>query len=327
MKKVIIDCDPGNGIAGANVDDGLALALAIASSEISLELITTVAGNTPADTGYCVAQGLIQRLGLSIPVRKGEEQALLEPSGPWRKMLDHRVHQLNLAHLWQGVPPPPPLIAPEQNAADAIGQMICNNPGEVSLVAIGPLTTIACAMQRFPQMAGAVAEIVVMGGVFAVDEYLKDTNFGLDPEAAHQVLTSGADITLVPMDVTIKTLMTRQDVARIATLNTPLSRFICETVSPWIEYSMKTRALAGCWVHDLLVVAWLLDQQVATAGNYVVDVELHAGPTRGKTWRYRPPLRVAVGIDPSAGARIRVLQSVDNSRLLAMLEHALATFR
>ncbi|HAT25321.1 MAG TPA: nucleoside hydrolase, partial [Pantoea septica] len=58
----------------------------------------------------------------------------------------------------------------------------------MTLVAIGPLTNVALAMQRYPAMAEAVAEIVVMGGVFALDDYIKDTNFGLDPEAAHQVL-------------------------------------------------------------------------------------------------------------------------------------------
>lgn len=76
MKRVIIDCDPGNGIPGANLDDGLALALAIASLNISLELITIVAGNTPASVGYSVAQDLINRLGVNIPVLKGQDQAL-----------------------------------------------------------------------------------------------------------------------------------------------------------------------------------------------------------------------------------------------------------
>lgn len=79
MKRLIIDCDSGNGIPGANIDDSLALALAISSVDISLELITTVAGNTPADIGYRVAKDLMNRLGLKIPVHKGECNALQEP--------------------------------------------------------------------------------------------------------------------------------------------------------------------------------------------------------------------------------------------------------
>ncbi len=324
MKRLIIDCDPGNGIAGANVDDGLALALAIASPDISLELITTVAGNTPAEVGYSVAQDLVERLGLAIPVRKGATQALQEPAAPWRQALDQRVHQLQLTHLWQGVRQPAAAEAPAEDAADAIGQLICNNPGEITLVAIGPLTNIARAMQRYPKLAESVAEIAIMGGVFAVDDYLKDTNFGLDPEAAHQVLNSGANITLVPMDVTTQTLMTHQDLDRIAQIDKPLARFISETFRPWIDYSIKTRRLPGCWIHDALVVAWLLNQRVATAADYRVDIELREGATRGKSWRYRQPLRLDVGIDQPAGGLVHVLQTVDNQLLLSMLEQALA---
>lgn len=324
MKRIIIDCDPGNGIAGANVDDGMALALALASKELSLELITIVAGNTPVETGYRVAQDLLDRLGLTIPVRQGESQALVEATEPWREALDQRVEQLKLTHLWRGVRQPQPLVAPAEDAVDAIGQLICDNPGEITLVAIGPLTNVARAMQRYPQLAESVAEIAIMGGVFALDDFLKDTNFGLDPEAAHQVLTSGATITLVPMDVTTQTLMTHQDLDRIAKIDKPLARFVTETVRPWIDYSIKTRNLPGCWVHDALVVAWLLNQRVATACDYLADVELHAGPTRGKSWRYRQPLRVDVGIQQPAGGLVHILQSVDNQLLLSMLEQTLA---
>ena len=101
MKRLIIDCDPGNGITGANVDDGLAIALALSAPEISLELITTVAGNTQSEIGYSVAKDLIERLGQSVPVIKGADAALSEPSAPWRSALDLRVHSHQLAHLWQ----------------------------------------------------------------------------------------------------------------------------------------------------------------------------------------------------------------------------------
>ncbi|MGB9096715.1 nucleoside hydrolase [Erwinia sp.] len=324
MKRLIIDCDPGNGIVGANVDDGLAIALALGSPHISLELITTVAGNTPSEQGFNVAKDLIQNLGLTLPVIKGATQALKEPPEPWREALDNRVHGNKLAHLWQGVRQPQAFDAPDEEAAEAIGRLICENPGEITLVAIGPLTNVALAMERYPDMVEAVQEIAIMGGVFALDDYIKDTNFGLDPEAAHKVLNSGANITLVPMDVTTQTMMTHRDLLRIAKLNTPLARFVTETLRPWMDYSMQTRNLPGCWIHDALVVAWLLNQQVATAADYYVDVEVREGPTRGKSWRYRPPLRVNVGIDRSAGGLVHVLQTVDNRLLLSMLEKALS---
>ncbi|WP_395607450.1 nucleoside hydrolase [Pseudomonas sp. B22129] len=323
MKRLIIDCDPGNGVAGANVDDGLALALALAAPELSLELVTTVAGNTPSAVGYNVARDLMARVGRAIPVVQGSTQPLAEPDAPWREALDNGVHRRQLAHLWQDVRKPQAFQAPALQAADAIGQLICANPGEITLVAIGPLTNVALALQRYPGMAAAVHQIVIMGGVFALDDYIKDTNFGFDPEAAHQVLTSGANITLVPLDVTTQTLLTHADLSRIASPGTPLAAFIRETFRPWIDYSMATRGLAGCWIHDALVIAWLLDTGVASATEYFVEVELREGRTRGKTWRYKQPLRLDVGIAAAVGKPVNVLQTVDNRRLLGLIERYL----
>lgn len=322
MKRIIIDCDPGNGIAGANTDDGLAIALALASPALSLELITTVAGNTPCEVGARVAKDLIARLGLSIPVVQGATQALQEDPVPWRETLDHRVNQLALGKLWQDVRQPADVAADALDAADAIGKLICDNPGEITLVAIGPLTNVALAMQRYPAMAESVAEIVIMGGVFSLDDYIKDTNFGLDPEAAHQVLHSGAAVTLVPMDVTTQTLLTQQDLTRLTAVNHPLTEFVRDTLRPWIDYSMETRQLAGCWIHDALVVAWLLNQRVASGIDYRVDIELRPGATRGKSWRYRQPLRLTVGVPDHCGASVHVLHSVDNTLLLSIIEQA-----
>ncbi|RPE04450.1 nucleoside hydrolase [Candidatus Pantoea deserta] len=327
MKRVIIDCDPGNGIAGANTDDGLAIALALASPALSVELITTVAGNTPSETGARVAKDLLLRLGSFVPVVQGATQALKEDPTPWRAALDNRVCQPDMQRLWRGVREPAAVAPDGDDAASAIGELICNNPGEITLVAIGPLTNVATAMQRYPAMAEAVAEIVIMGGVFGLDDYIKDTNFGLDPEAAHQVLHSGAAITLVPMDVTTQTMLTHQDLLRITASDHPLSHFVRETLRPWIDYSMRTRNIPGSWIHDVLVVAWLLNQRVASGTDYRVDIELRPGATRGKSWRYRTPLRVDVGIPAEAGALVHVLHHVDNALLLTMIEEALSQLK
>ncbi|MEB5972707.1 nucleoside hydrolase [Pantoea dispersa] len=319
MKRLIIDCDPGNGIAGANTDDGLALALALASPTLAVELITTVSGNTPGAVGARVAKDLLQRLGLNIPVVQGAQQALREDPAPWRARLDN-VADPALGELWRGVRQPQ-MVAPDGNdAAGVMGQLICDHPGEFTLVAIGPLTNVAQALQRYPQMAESVAEIVIMGGVFALDDYIKDTNFGLDPEAAHQVLHSGATITLVPMDATTQTLLTHQDLTRLTACDHPLPQFVRETLRPWIDYSIRTRHLPGCWIHDALVIAWLLNQRVADGVDYHVDIELRPGATRGKTWRYRTPLRLDVGVPPDAGALVHVMQNVNNPLLLEVIE-------
>ncbi|MBI0133959.1 nucleoside hydrolase [Snodgrassella alvi] len=329
MKRIVIDCDPGNGIAGANVDDGLALALALAADSIKLELITIVAGNTPRDTGFQVAHQLMQELNQSIPVVKGAAQALLEPAAPWREQLDNNVRKQGLLSLWDNLPPLPPLndhSAP--HAAQAIGELVCKNPGEITVVAIGPLTNIAHTIQLYPDFARSVAEIVIMGGVFQLDSYLKDTNFAVDPEAAKIVIESGANITLAPLDVTTQTLLTHQDLDKLQSFANPLADFIVRTSRPWIDYSIQTRQLAGCWIHDVLCVAKLIDESIVTSSPYIVDVSTARDCTRASSRRWKEgALRLTVGMPPVSHQPVNVMEQVDNQRLLEIIFNALGQYR
>ena len=329
MKRIVIDCDPGNGIAGANVDDGLALALALAADSIKLELITIVAGNTPRDTGFQVAHQLMQELNQSIPVVKGAAQALLEPAAPWREQLDNNVRKQGLLSLWDNLPPLPPLndhSAP--HAAQAIGELVCNNPGEITVVAIGPLTNIAHTIQLYPDFARSVAEIVIMGGVFQLDSYLKDTNFAVDPEAAKIVIESGANITLAPLDVTTQTLLTHQDLDKLQSFANPLADFIVRTSRPWMDYSIQTRQLDGCWIHDVLCVAKLIDESIVTSSPYMVDVSTARDCTRASSRRWKEgALRLTVGMPPVSHQPVNVMEQVDNRRLLEIIFNALGQYR
>lgn len=329
MKRIVIDCDPGNGVAGANVDDGLALALALAADSIKLELITIVAGNTPRDTGFQVAHQLMQELNQSIPVVKGAAQALLEPAAPWREQLDNNVRKQGLLSLWNNLPPLPPLndhSAP--HAAQAIGELVCKNPGEITVVAIGPLTNIAHTIQLYPDFARSVAEIVIMGGVFQLDSYLKDTNFAVDPEAAKIVIESGANITLAPLDVTTQTLLTHQDLDKLQSFANPLADFIVRTSRPWMDYSIQTRQLAGCWIHDVLCVAKLIDESIVTSSPYIVDVSTARDCTRASSRRWKEgALRLTVGMPPVSHQPVNVMEQVDNRRLLEIIFNALSQYR
>ena len=329
MKRIVIDCDPGNGIAGANVDDGLALALALAADSIKLELITIVAGNTPRDTGYRVARQLLQELNKDIPVVKGAAQALIEPAAPWREQLDINVRKQGLLSLWDNLPPLPALndySAP--HAAQAIGELVCGNPGEITVVAIGPLTNIAHTIQLYPDFARSVAEIVIMGGVFQLDGYLKDTNFAVDPEAAKIVIESGANITLAPLDVTTQTMLTHQDLDKLQSFANPLTDFIVRTSRPWMDYSIQTRHLAGCWIHDVLCVAKLIDSDIVTSSPYIVDVSTARDCTRASSRRWKEgALRLTVGMPEVIHQPVNVMESVDNQRLLEIIFNALGQYR
>lgn len=319
MMRVIIDCDPGNGVPGANIDDGLALALAIAAPQLSLEMITTVAGNTPVEIGYAVAQDLVHQLALPIPVYRGAARALKEDPRPWREKLDHGVDHHGLRQLWADVPAPPTYQAEKSLAPEAIGELICNHPGEITLVATGPLTNVAIALQHYPQLVHAVKNIVIMGGVFNVPGYRKDTNFSLDPEAAHAVLTCGAPMTLVPLDVTTQTQLLHTDLDQLAMTNNALSRYLVQTIRPWLTYSMQTRNLPGCWIHDVLTIAWLLDPTLSATTASFLAVSLE-GPSRGMTRHYghtKPDSRIPA----PKGAMINILQTIDNQRLLSLITH------
>lgn len=321
MRRIIIDCDPGNGIPGANVDDGLALGLAFASKKVCLELITIVAGNTPRDVGYQVAKEMVSRLGLAIPVIKGATKARLEPAAPWRQYLDHR-HQLGpSARFWKTMPPfhLHQDKAPA-NAAEILGKKVCDNPGEITVVATGPLTNIARAIELYPKFAKSVARISIMGGVFHSEEYLKDTNFGMDPEAAKIVLDSGAPITLAPLDATMTTLFTLHDVDKLDAIPNPLTCYLAKTLRPWINYSIKTRHIPGCWIHDVVSVALLIDPSIVTTSRYRVDVVLKGDFTRGTSRRWKEgALRLTVGMPKDKWTSIDVVKTVNNKKLLSLI--------
>ncbi|WP_172671779.1 nucleoside hydrolase, partial [Campylobacter jejuni] len=104
--RLILDTDIGNAIAGANTDDGLALALILASKEIKLEMLSTICGNVPSLVAYSVAKDLFKRLNLNIPVYLGANEALKEPSKAWRQRLDESVKNFKLEYLWENIKSP-----------------------------------------------------------------------------------------------------------------------------------------------------------------------------------------------------------------------------
>ncbi|WP_348789888.1 nucleoside hydrolase [Leifsonia sp. NPDC080035] len=321
-RRLIIDCDPGNGMPAADIDDGLALALAVARDDVlSLEAITIVSGNTHRDIGYAVASEFVSRLRLSVPVYAGAERALVEPPGPWRTRQDANERRPDVVEAWAEVARPAPASPGSPEAAVRIVELVRENPGEITIVAIGPLTNIATAIELEPRLPELVRDIVIMGGAFDVPGFLQELNFGIDPEAAHIVLTSRAPITLVPLDTTSQTLFTHADLDRLLEVEGPLAGYVVETTRPWIDYAAAWRKIDGCLLHDPLTVALLLDPELAEYEERIVDVELSGSLTRGRAIWWTPEnLRLHVGLRlPDAVRPIRVATRVDNARLVALL--------
>ena len=328
-RRLVIDCDPGNGIPGADIDDGLAIGLALAAPEqLSLELITVVSGNTHRDQGYSVARTLLDRAGAEVPVFAGASTALLEPSGPWRTRQDANSTKPSVLEAWSEVAPPDEYDARQAlGAATKLVELVRRHPHEVTVVAIGPLTNLAHAIHIDPELPELVDEIVIMGGAFNVPGFLQELNFGIDPEAAHVVLSSGAPITLVPLDATSQTLLTHADLDRLVGAPSALARYLVETTRPWIDLAAAWRNIDGCLLHDPLAVAILLDPTIAEFEEEMVAVDLSGELTRSRpvAWTAQN-LRLHVGLAVPELRPIRVAKVIDNHKLLAVLLGVLSSW-
>jgi inosine-uridine nucleoside N-ribohydrolase len=324
-RRLIIDCDPGNGMPAADIDDGLALALAASRDDLlSLEAITVVSGNTHRDVGYSVAHDFVTRLGLDIPVYAGAERALVEPPAPWRDRQDANELRPDVVDAWSAVRRPEPISSGAPEAAVRIVELVRSHPGKFTIVAIGPLTNIAMAIELEPRLPELVRDIIIMGGAFDVPGFLQELNFGIDPEAAHIVLTSGAPITLVPLDTTSQTLFTHADLDRLVGVPGPVAEYVVETTRPWIDYAAAWRRIDGCLLHDPLTVALLIAPDLAEYEDRIVHVELLGSLTRGRAvWWTEENLRLHAGLRmPSPIRPIRVATRVDNARLVELLVSA-----
>jgi purine nucleosidase len=270
VRRVLLDTDLAMGAPGSDIDDGFALALAIAEPAIDLELVTTVGGNTDVDTATALSAQLLERLGRpDVPVVRGA-------GGPLRG--GGRRH---------GTPP-----RPRAHAAVEIAERVLGAPGELTLVAIGPLTNVALALLLAPDVAGAVREIVIMGGAYLrhtnIAAMVGEFNVWCDPEAAAVVFAGGAPLRCVGMDVTTRVRLTDDDAARLADGGRPFGAFAGAATRQWIAHWDRTNPGAtdqhgSCALHDPLAVAAVTHPELLTWRPAHVAVETAGRHTRGIT--------------------------------------------
>jgi purine nucleosidase len=273
---MILDTDPG-------VDDAMAILFALKRPGIRLEALTTVFGNTDIDTGTTNALRLLELAGRSdVPVARGAGHPLMRP---FVKAADH-VHGKN--GLGEISLPEPKARTVDESASDLIIRMARESPGEITLCPVGPITNVAVALTRAPEIAGLFKEIVVMGstifhpGIQGIPTPLADANFWNDPEAAQIVLRSGANITLVGMDVTMQVPLTapmRETIARdgghVGKTLMAISEFYVNS------YATMYPGILGCGMHDPLAVAIAEDRSLVKTERMCVDIELAGALTRG----------------------------------------------
>jgi purine nucleosidase len=297
VRRILLDTDLAMGEPGADIDDGLALAFALADPELSVELVTTVNGNTDVDTATRLTRQLLERLGRGdVPLARGAATPLV---GDWTR---------GGGRLVERVDAPVP-----GHAALSIVERVMAEPGELSVVAIGPLTNVALALALEPQVATSIAEIVVMGGVYLEQTNVAaipgEFNFWVDPHAAAEVLASGAPIRAVGLDVTRRVRLTREHVAWLAESAGDFGRFAAACAEGWIAHLEQTTDQRGsCALHDPLAVASVCHPDLVAWRPARVAVETCGAHTRGVavadllTTPHAGPAncRIAVGVDAPA---------------------------
>lgn len=309
MERIILDTDLAMGAPGSDVDDGFALALAHADAGISLEMITTVNGNTDVESATILTAELVRRLGIEgVPIVKGAAAAFVHPG-------IHREPAPRVAALAADLPEPAPGYA-----AAEIARLVLANPGEITIVAIGPLTNVAGALMLEPRLATAVKEIVIMGGIF-FDPMPAQGNSGefnvwVDPEAAAAVLRSGAPQRWVGLDVTLKVRIGRDHARQMSQASTPFAPFAGQATAAWIDHLHRQHPDSpgdadSCAMHDPLAVAVLTHPELVEFREVTVSIGTGDGPDRGVM---TTDLRESADPPP---ANCRVAASVDTEGFIA----------
>ena len=273
--RIIIDTDPGQ-------DDAVAILLALASpDEIDLLGITAVAGNVPLPLTAKNARMVCELAGRpDIPVFAGCAAPLSRP-------LVTAEHVHGKTGLDGPDLPDPTMPLHPAHAVDFIIDTLRAEPaGTVTLCPLGPLTNIATALRRAPDIAPRIARIVLMGGAyFEVGNITPAAEFNIyvDPEAADIVFKSGVPLTIMPLDVTHKALVTpaRNDAFRA--LGTPVGVAVAQMTDFFERFDKEKYGSEGAPLHDPCVTAWLIRPDIFRGRHINVEVETEGRLTLGMT--------------------------------------------
>lgn len=276
--RMILDVDTG-------VDDAMAIFYAVRRPGIKLEALTTTFGNTDTVIATENTLKILELLGRpEIPVAQGVGRSLIRP---YKRMADH-IHGSNA--LGDVELPKPKIKATDEHAADLMIRVIKENPGEITLCPVGPITNVALAITKAPEIAKLVKQIVVMGstvlhpGIHGPIAPMVDANFANDPEAAHIVLQAGANVTLVGMDVTMTTLLSTDMMNEISREGDHAAQTLMKITSFYVDaYKTMYPGIQGCGLHDPLAVAVAEDPTLVGLERMYVDIELNGELTRGST--------------------------------------------
>ncbi len=297
--KIILDVDTG-------VDDALAILMAAKHPSLELMGVTTVAGNVGLEHTTRNSLQVLELVGRDdIPVAVGAHRPML------RVLRDaasfHGANGLNDIVL-----PAPKRRPIDQHAVDFIIDLVRRYPHEITLIPLGPLTNIAMAILKDAELATLVKNVVLMGGAaFCPGNHgpFAEFNIWVDSEAAKIVFESGIPITMVGLDVTMKTMFTTDHLQDLISRgDTAISRFVSDMMTPFFKRASNLPWYRGFAMHDPLTIGAVVDPTLLETKPYRVDIETKGELTEGMTVvehrarpmlspDYRPNAQVAIGVD------------------------------
>ncbi len=325
-RRIIIDADTG-------VDDAIAILLALRSPELKVEAFTAVSGNVPLALTLPNTLRMVEVAGRTdIPVAAGAATPLV------RSLITASyVHGSN--GLGGADFPEPKLKPVSEPASEVIRRLVHDNPEEITIVAIGPLTNVALALKSDATVGKKIKEILMMGGSLSHGNVTPSAefNFYVDPEAARVVFDSGAPLTMVGLDVTERVRIGKEQIAVVEAAQNSVSQAAAKILRSTIEHIGHGRGIVQgkMAMHDPLTVAHLLDPSILTLKEYYVQIETAGEFSAGESVGYEaapvrlsPPMDTGLAADPPRidfKANTQVAVDVDSEKFFKLLLSRLTT--
>ena len=297
MRKFIIDTDTAS-------DDAVALVMALKNPDIDVRAITVVAGNVPLNQAVQNALYTVELCAKNTPVTVGCAKPILRELETAQDV--HGADGMGDIGL--------PLAgrkAAQGHAVDVLRNVIREHAGDITLVTLGPLTNVALALLREPELAELVEHCYIMGGIGEGHGNVTPTaefNIWVDPEAAKIVFESGMKMTMVGWDISWKyATFDPKQAAEIREIGTPLAHFVVDIQATLTQYAIDSSHLAGFDLPDPITMAIAIDPAIATCRDFRVDVTTGDGLQRGITvvdvlgvTGREPQMKVATSADRGA---------------------------